>query len=111
MRTSVTSNLSSADLRSTFLRRANLSGAKLFLNEFAGIDLSEAIGLDLVIHNGPSQISIDTIYRSEGRIPEVFLRGCGVPENFITFMHSLTGKAFDFYSCFISHSSKDTALL
>ena len=23
-------------------------------------------------------------------------------------MHSLTGKAFDFYSCFISHSSKDT---
>ena len=38
-----------------------------------------------------------------------FLRGAGVPENFITYMKSLAGteNAFEFYSCFISYSTKD----
>jgi hypothetical protein len=35
------------------------------------------------------------------------LRGAGVPESFIEFMGSLTGKALEFYSCFISYSTKD----
>jgi hypothetical protein len=60
-----------------------------------------------VIHQGPSIIGIDTIYRSGGNIPEVFLRGAGVSEDFITFMKSLVGKPIEFYSCFISYSSKD----
>jgi hypothetical protein len=30
-----------------------------------------------------------------------------VPENFIAYMKSLTGAAFEFYSCFISYSTKD----
>jgi hypothetical protein len=54
-----------------------------------------------------SEISISTLYRSHGRIPEVFLRGCGVPEDFITYARSLTTRPIDFYSCFISYSSKD----
>lgn len=29
------------------------------------------------------------------------------PEGFIEYMASLTGKAFEFYSCFISYSTKD----
>jgi hypothetical protein len=37
----------------------------------------------------------------------VFLRGCGVPEDFITYARSLTTKAIEFYSCFISYSSTD----
>ena len=32
------------------------------------------------------------------------LRDAGVPDNFITYMKSLTGAAFDFYSCFISYN-------
>jgi hypothetical protein len=67
-------------------------------------------GLDSVKHLGPSVVGIDTIYRSKGKIPESFLRGAGVPENFITYMHSLTGTAFEFYSCFISYSSRDEQL-
>jgi len=66
-----------------------------------------AKGLDTVIHLGPSAIGIDTIYRSKGNIPEVFLRGAGVPDSFIEYMASLVGKPIQFYSCFISHSSKD----
>ena len=73
----------------------------------ADVDLSSVKGLETIKHIGPSSIGIDTIYRSQGNIPEIFLRGAGVPENFITYMHSLTGKGFDYYSCFISHSSKD----
>src|SRR6185436_14620160 len=56
-----------------------------------------------------STIGIDTIYKSKGRIPESFLRGAGVPDSFIIYMRSLTGTAFDFYSCFISYSTKDQA--
>jgi hypothetical protein len=37
----------------------------------------------------------------------VFLREAGVPEDFITFIPSLVGRAIEFYSCFISYSHQD----
>ena len=64
-------------------------------------------GLETVQHHGPSTIGIDTLYRSHGNIPEVFLRGAGVPEDFITYMKSLVGRPFEFYSCFISYNHTD----
>ena len=36
--------------------------------------------MDNVIHRGPSRISTDTFALSKGKIPEVFLRGCGLPD-------------------------------
>jgi hypothetical protein len=60
-------------------------------------------GLDTLEHNGPSTIGIDTLYSSQGNIPAVFLRGAGVPEDFITYIRSLVGRPFAFYSCFISY--------
>ena len=74
---------------------------------FADNDLSEVKGLERVIHFGPSSIGIDTLYKSAGKIPEVFLRGCGVPDDFITYIHSLTVQPIQFYSCFISYSTRD----
>lgn len=56
---------------------------------------------------GPSTIGVDTLFKSDGKIPEVFLRGAGVPEDFITLVPSLVGRATDFYSCFISYSHQD----
>ena len=104
-------NLIGSDLYGADLSRTNLSEADFknccFVHTSIGdVDLREAKNLEKVIHDGPSHIDIHTIYRSEGIIPEPFLRGCGVPENLIQYMSSLTGKAFDFYSCFISYSSK-----
>ena len=58
-------------------------------------------------HVGPSRIGIDRIYKSEGKIPEVFLRGAGVPDNLIAYIASLVGKPIEYYSCFISYSSLD----
>jgi hypothetical protein len=100
-------NLIGADLRAAELHGADFSKVAIGYTNFADVDLREVRGLETVEHSAPSEISISTIYRSHGKIPEIFLRGAGVPDNFIAYMHSLTGNAFEFYSCFISYSSKD----
>lgn len=110
-------NLSGAKLAGAYLIAANFSGANLSeadltgaymrLTTFADVDLSNVTGLDNVKHWGPSSIGLDTIYRSRGNIPKTFLRGCGVPDNFITGIASLARSFTQFFSCFISHSSKD----
>lgn len=89
------------------LRNANVSSSTMSRTKLIDIDLSRVRGLKKVRHKAPSSIGIDTIYRSHGQIPSEFLRGAGVPENFIEYMNSLTGTAFEYYSCFISYSSKD----
>jgi uncharacterized protein YjbI with pentapeptide repeats len=106
------SDLSNADLSGANLREANLggaeiSGSRLGLTVFANTDLSGVKGLELCVHEGPSTIGIDTIFRSKGEIPDVFLRGCGVPEQFITYARSLVSQGIEFYSCFISYSTRD----
>lgn len=95
------------NLQDTVLTNADLTGAEMFFTTINNVDLSEVKNLESIIHTGPSSIGIDTIYLSRGNISEKFLRGCGVSEDFITYMRSLTGKAIEFYSCFISYSSKD----
>jgi uncharacterized protein YjbI with pentapeptide repeats len=89
------------------LRGADFAGARIGLTVFGDNDLSGVKGLESVTHSFPSTIGIDTVYESKGTIPEVFLRGCGVPESLIAFTHSLAYKPLGFYSCFMSHSAKD----
>jgi len=100
-------DLFGAVLIGTNLSKADLTQASIAYATFGDNDLSEVKGLEAIHHRGPSTIGIDTIYRSQGKIPLAFLRGAGVPENFIEYMGSLTGKALEFYSCFISYSTKD----
>lgn len=99
------------DFTDAILTRADFSHASVLKTIFGNNDLRSAMGLDTMKHRGPSVIGIDTFYRSEGNIPEVFLRHAGIPESFITYMRSLVGKPLDFYSCFISYSSKDQAFV
>ena len=96
-------------LQNTSLEDVELSEARIGGVSLVEVDLSRARGLETVRHDGPSFISIDTLYLSGGNIPEVFLRGCGVPDDFITFMHSLTNQAAEYFSCFISYSHQDEA--
>jgi len=105
-------NLSGANLMGTNFGSAtpdgaNFAGARVHATRFADVDLSTAKGLETVIHKGPSTIGIDTIYKSRGKIPEAFLRGCGVPDSFIAYIGSMVGRSIEFYSCFISYSTKD----
>lgn len=105
-------NLGNADLGGVNLNWANLDGAdfqQAYLSgtSFGNNDLSNVKGLESVIHYGPSTIGIDTLFRSDGTIAEKFLRGAGVPEDFITFVPSFVGRAIEFYSCFISFSHHD----
>ena len=115
-------NLSRANLRGADLTRATLWGAYLcrtqlegaILNEvvlgnttFGDTDLRRVEGLATVTHNGPSHFDISTLLKSNAEISEAFLRGAGVPNEFIEYARSLVGQAIQFYSCFISYSTKD----
>jgi hypothetical protein len=88
------------------LRGANLTNSRISGTIFANVDLSQVRGLETVIHQGPSSIGLDTIYQSKGKIPEIFLRGSGTGSEFMATIKALAGS-IQFYSCFISYSSKD----
>lgn len=125
----VGAELISVDLKYADLRGANLSqsvvgfinfqGTKLdgavfrdalaASNTYKGIDLSKVQGLQSMRHQAPSSIDIETLHISHGRIPEAFLRGCGVPEAFIVHIPALVAsiEPIQFYSCFISYSHDD----
>jgi uncharacterized protein YjbI with pentapeptide repeats len=112
-------NLTGANLMETALNRARFSRtivfqtiftrARLFGTIFSDVDLSDARDLESLAHEGPSTVGIDTLYKSQGKIPEIFLRGCGVPEEFIRFLPSFVNKPIQFYSCFISYGHEDKA--
>ncbi len=107
-------NLTTTDLSSANLRWANLSAALLYQTElsnaicgatlFADLDLSYARGLDTIQHLESSKISIDVIFRSQEKLSDRFLRGCGVPENLIMSLDSLIKNAPPFHPCFITYS-------
>ena len=106
-------NLSGANLQFTSfatcnmgIEKADFTDSKMWSTVFVNVDLRRAKGLKAVKHLGPSAISIDTIQCSQGKIPDVFLRGAGVSDDFIAFIRAM-GGAIQFYSCFISYSSKD----
>ncbi len=99
-------NLIGAELREALLDGADFAGAVAKATIFADVDLSAAKGLETVQHDGPSTIGIDAVYNSGGEIPEAFLRGCGVPEDLISYIRSIAG-AIQFYSCFISYAHED----
>ena len=108
----INANLNRASLIRANLSRANLSQADLSntaIGEttFGNVDLSEVVGLETCEHHSRSTIGIDTIYKSQSKILDVFLRGCGVPENFIAFHKSLVNTPIEYYSCFISYSHDD----
>lgn len=122
-------NLSGAILNGTTLCGANLYHARLSGTMFGGVDLREVNGLESVRHLGPSAISLGSIHRSEGQIPEVFLRGCGLRDweieaaklyrtdlsgnQIIELTYKIIELRSDpfirFNSCFISYSGKDEA--
>jgi uncharacterized protein YjbI with pentapeptide repeats len=107
-------NLSDADLSSANLGGANLSGANLtkaglWETSFVDVDLSKVVGLETCVHEGPSTVNHRTLRKKSGPLPLRFLRGVGLPDNFIDYLPSLLNQPIQHYSCFISYSAKETA--
>jgi len=73
-------NLSAANLRQASLRESNFLKAQVVGTFFGNLDLSLASELENIVHSGPSNISTDTLTLSKGKIPELFLRGCGLSD-------------------------------
>lgn len=114
-----TCDLSRASFYGASLLGANFTGANLFTTAFrdarcrgtvfADVDLETTIGLAEINHVGPSSVSIDTLYRSSGNIPRLFLLGAGLPETLVDYIPSLVeaSAGIHFHSCFISYSHVD----
>jgi len=115
-------SLSGADLSEARLGGTRLESVKVDMTNFANarcgtfpysstlfldLDLSSAKGLEQVEHDGPSLIDVETLYLSKGQIPEVFLRGCGVPKDLINYLGTLSIESPVYYSCFISFTEAD----
>jgi hypothetical protein len=98
-----------ANLSRAILTGATLSKARIEGTTFGDADLRDVNGLETIIHHGPSTIGIDTIVHSAGALPEVFLRGAGIPEPFIIYIHSLITRPIEYYTCFISYNHNDEA--
>jgi hypothetical protein len=77
-----------------------------FETVFADTNLTGAVGLEECDHRGPSTLDHRTL-RKSGRLPQAFLRGAGLPDTLIDYLPSLLDQPLQFYSCFISYSSRD----
>jgi uncharacterized protein YjbI with pentapeptide repeats len=72
-------DLSWADLDGAILTNAKISGVV-----FGSNDLGNAIGLETIMHSGPSIVDVNTVLQSGDKLPVAFLRGAGLPDQFIT---------------------------
>ena len=99
-------DLSGANFRGPSFGRIDLCEAIFLETILADLDLSGCKGLENCVHRGPSTIDHRTLQRS-APLPIGFLRGVGLPENLIDYLPSLLNQPIQFYSCFISYSSKD----
>ena len=99
-------NLYGANLEGVNLREADLTRTQVGLTIFGNTNLSGTIGLESCRHVGPSVVDHQTMMKS-WPIPVVFLRGCGLPEALIEYFPSIVNQPIQFYSCFISYSTRD----
>jgi hypothetical protein len=123
-------NLRGANLTLTSLMMADLSGADLrganimnsdmestiLMNAAMGItrlincDLKSVIGLDMVIHRGPSTVGMDSLARSGGLIPRKFLEGAGVASPLINAQDALRSDRRGYPTVLIIGCSGDAGL-
>ncbi len=81
----VSANLTQSSLRKTNLSYTNLTGARfseslMSLTLLISINLSEIADIETVRHLTQSVLDYKTIQNFEGRVPQKFLRGCGLSD-------------------------------
>jgi hypothetical protein len=105
-------NLAGADFEGACLSHAQLGGALLERTKFVDAELDGTIGLDQVIHQGPSELGTHALLRFGNRIPDIFLRGVGLTESFIRYLPAIisSSRPVDFCSIFICAAQADIEL-
>lgn len=76
----VEANLAGANLIDVNCSQANFKNARIGLTNIGSTDLTDAFGLENVKHDAPSMIGTDALQLSKGKLPEKFLRGCGLSD-------------------------------
>ncbi len=114
-----------ADLRSADLAEARLQGCRFVSSDlaeanfkraivgrtqFVDVDMRDVRGLERLDHMSRSSIGVESILKSQGKIPDGFLRGIGIPLTTIGVLQRMARTMAAEPSCFISHTSKDYSL-
>ncbi|GHO91513.1 hypothetical protein KSF_015610 [Reticulibacter mediterranei] len=103
-------NLSRANLYNPNLSETNLSGATVSQTYFIQVDLQRTKGLVEVNYQGPSHVELYTAKLPQDGSALHFLRGVGISDEWIDFYRAQMMSPIQYYSCFISYSSKDEVL-
>jgi len=103
-------HLHGADLSWAKLRGANLHDASIGHTVFAHVDLREVKGLAQIHHMGPSRVELHTIQLPQDGSALHFLRGVGMPDEWIDFWRTSMMLPIQYHSCFISYASPDETL-
>jgi uncharacterized protein YjbI with pentapeptide repeats len=99
--------LRDANLNGTNLNGANLNGAYLNGTSLANLDLRSVQGLIEIHHDAPSVVSLHSIQLPQDGSALHFLRGAGIPDEWIDFYRSTMMQPIQYQSVFISYSSDD----
>jgi hypothetical protein len=99
------------------LKNADFDGARFGQTAIGGVDLSEAVNLDLATHYRPSSLSSETLRLTAAGLNKQdafarlavlrFLADSGVDEELLAVVRTWIGKPIEFHSVFLSHSSLD----
>jgi uncharacterized protein YjbI with pentapeptide repeats len=79
------SDFDTVDFTGARLKNADFSDAGLAFSIFDQSDLSDLRGLETMRQRAPSTVGVDAIFRSGGKISAEFLRGAGLPDDFIMY--------------------------
>ena len=103
-------DLREAELRNTTLYQTNMHGVNLGSTTIAHTDLSSIKGLAEIDHSGPSDTMLHTIQLPQDGSALHFLRGAGIPDEWIDFYRSTMMPPIQYHSCFISYAHQDDDL-
>jgi len=103
-------DLSWANLSGVLLTGADLSSTILSQTILNDIDLSTVKGLVEIDYRGPSRVELHTMKLPQDGSALHFLRGIGVPDEWINFYRSSMMSPIQYHSCFISYAHQDEML-
>ena len=89
------------------LTETNMTGSLFGYSIFQDCDMSNIKGLDQVRHDAPSTIGLDSLFRSQGKISEVFLMGAGLPPAATQFLAPAGSDTTSLREVFISCIDED----